>query len=84
MYITTVLEYDDGKQMYDIDLLTKDYMDYGFAINAENGAVLSIDYEWKAAPAPVVGAQPVVTMEQAKTLAAVHAGRTGHSVLQEG
>ena len=80
LYITTELQYDDGKQMYDIDLLTKDYMDYGFAINAENGAVLSIDYEWKAAPAPVVGAQPVVTMEQAKTLAAVHAGRTVDTV----
>lgn len=80
LYITTELEYDDGKQMYDIELLTRDSMDYDFEINAENGAVLSIDYEWKAAPAPAVGAQPVVTMEQAKTLAAVHAGRTVDTV----
>lgn len=80
LYIEAELDYDDGKQIYEVDLLTKDYVKYDFDINAEDGSVLSVEYKWKAAPMPGAGTQAAVTLEQAKTLAASHAGLTVDAV----
>lgn len=80
LYIAAELDHDDGKQIYEVDLLTKDYREYDFDIYAENGAVLNVDYEWKAAPSNTAATPAVVTLEQAKAFAAAHAGLTAEAV----
>ncbi len=80
LYIAAKLDHDDGKQIYEVDLLTNDYREYDFDIYAESGAVLSVSYEWKAAPVNGTAAPATVTLEQAKTFAAAHAGLTADTV----
>ena len=80
LYMEAKLDYDDGKQIYEVDFLTKDYVEYDFDINAEDGTILYIEYDWKTAPISELGAKETVTLEQAKTLAIAHAGQTAETV----
>lgn len=80
LYMETKLDNEDGKQIYEVDFLTKNYVEYDFDINAEDGTILYIEYEWKSAPISELGAKETVTLEQAKTLAITHAGQTAEAV----
>ncbi len=79
-FIKAELDDDDGRLIYDVDFLTQNYVEYDFDIDAASGAVINIKYDWKAAPVSGTNAQATVTTEQAKTLAATHAGQTTGSV----
>jgi len=39
------LEYDDGRQIYDVEFITSDYQEYDYEIDAQTGTVLSYDYD---------------------------------------
>ena len=80
LYMEVELDHDDGMQIYEVELLTDDYREYGFEINAENGAVLKMEYEWEAAPVAKTGAVATVTLEQAKALAIAHAAQSVEGV----
>ncbi len=80
LYMEAKMDYNDGKQIYEVDFLTKNYVEYDFDINAEDGTILYIEYEWKSAPISELGAKETVTLEQAKTLAITHAGQKAEAV----
>lgn len=44
-YIGAELDYDDGKQVYDVEFFTADYKEYDYEINATTGEVISMDYD---------------------------------------
>ncbi len=83
LYITAKADHDDGRQIYEVELLTGNYMSYEFEINAADGAVLHVDCEWDGAPRAAVGTQATVTPEQARALAIAHAGLTADAVTFE-
>lgn len=44
-FAKTKLEYDDGKQIYDVEFYTADYKEYDYEIDAYTGKVLSYDFD---------------------------------------
>lgn len=68
------LDRHDGRLIYEIEFLTSDFKEYDFDIDAESGAILDMEYEWKAAPTSGYGTQATITLEDAKTLAITHTG----------
>ena len=44
-FVRSHLDWDDGRQVYDVEFYTKDYREYDYEIDAYTGAVLSYDYD---------------------------------------
>lgn len=44
-FIRAHLDWDDGRQVYDVEFFTPDYTEYDYEIDAYSGAVLSFDYD---------------------------------------
>ena len=44
-FLKAKLDWDDGRQVYEIEFYTKDYREYDYEIDAKTGAVLSYDYD---------------------------------------
>ena len=44
-FVRSHLEWDDGRQVYDVEFYTKDYQEYDYEIDARTGAVLSFDQD---------------------------------------
>ena len=44
-FIENKLEWDDGRQVYDIEFYTSDYKEYDYTIDAVSGNVLEFDYD---------------------------------------
>lgn len=82
-FLEAELDSDDGRQIYEVEFLTQNFVEYDFDIDAASGAVIKVSYDWKAAPVSGTNAQAAVTAEQAKALAAAHAGQTTDSVTFE-
>ena len=45
IYISTKLDYDDGRKVYDVEFLTEDLEEYDYEISAATGDILDMDYE---------------------------------------
>lgn len=45
LYISTKLEYEDGRKVYDVEFLTEDLEEYDYEISASTGDILDMDYE---------------------------------------
>lgn len=45
LYISTKLEYEDGRRVYDVEFLTEDLEEYDYEISASTGDILDMDYE---------------------------------------
>ena len=39
------LDYDDGRQRYDVEFYTADYAEYDYEIDADTGRIMDVDYE---------------------------------------
>ena len=67
-FLRSYLEWDDGRQVYDVEFYTADYQEYDYEIDALTGAVLSYDYD-----AEYYGGQSgtgtAITAEEAKAIA---------------
>ena len=67
-FLRSYLEWDDGRQVYDVEFYTADYQEYDYEIDALTGAVLSYDYD-----AEYYGGQSgtgtTITAEEAKAMA---------------
>lgn len=61
---------DDGTAVFKVEFVTKDYEEYEYKIQAEDGAVLSAEYERNTFP--VSGTE--VTLDEAKDTVLTHAG----------
>lgn len=44
-FIRSHLDYDDGRQCYDVEFYTADYKEYDYEIDANTGDVISYDYD---------------------------------------
>jgi len=94
-FVKAGLDWDDGRQHYDVEFYTADYTEYDYDIDAYTGAVLSFDKdaEYYTPPAtdpgtqqspnneqtPTVGKQ-VISKEEAKKAALSHAGISADQV----
>ena len=54
-FVRATLEWDDGRQVYDVEFYTSDYKEYDYEIDAASGAVLSFDYDADHYTAPSSG-----------------------------
>ena len=67
-FLTCQLEYDDGRQLYDVEFYTSAGQEYDYEIDAATGAVLQYDYDAEHALPQTSGGQNL-TAEQAKQVA---------------
>ncbi len=44
-FVKTEVDYDDGRQIYEVSFLTEDHIEYDYDISAENGSILKIEYD---------------------------------------
>ena len=67
-FVRSRLDYDDGRQRYDVEFYTADYAEYDYEIDASTGEVLSYDYDAEGYTAPAAGTS-AITAEQAQQIA---------------
>jgi len=72
-FVKAGLDWDDGRQHYDVEFYTADYTEYDYDIDAYTGAVLSFDKdaEYYTPPATDPGTQITADEAKAKALAQV-------------
>lgn len=49
-FVRSRLDWEDGRQVYDVEFYTSDYKEYDYEIDATTGEVLSYDYDAEATP----------------------------------
>ena len=67
-FVKSKLDWDDGRQVYDVEFYTRDYKEYDYEIDASTGEVVSYDFdaEGYAPPATGNGQSGTITADQAK------------------
>ena len=83
-YINVKTDWEDGRQVYDVEFYTKDYREYDYEISAWTGEIISRDYDaesrgerWAKAGAErreAAAGTAVLTAEEAKAAALKDAG----------
>ena len=73
-FIRSHLDYDDGRQVYDVEFYTADYTEYDYEIDARTGEVLSFDYdaEYYQPTRPSGDASSYIGLDEAKRIALSH------------
>lgn len=74
-FIRAEQDWDDGRNIYEVEFLTKSQEEYDYELLAENGDILAIDYEKKATTVTSDKNGTELTMKQAEELALKHAGQ---------
>lgn len=62
------LDWDDGRQVYDVEFFTADGKEYDYEIDAATGEVLSYDYDAERQAAATSGSTSSITEAEAKAL----------------
>lgn len=75
------LDYDDGKQVYDVEFYTGNREEYDYEIDAYSGAVISYDYEIKGSAAS--SGTSTITEADAKKLALAQVPGAAESDIRE-
>ena len=71
-FLRSYLEWDDGRQVYDVEFYTADYQEYDYEIDASTGDVLSFDYDaehYDRPSASAGGSSAAITADQAREIA---------------
>ncbi|MDY3710843.1 MAG: PepSY domain-containing protein [Agathobaculum sp.] len=70
-FVKSYLDWDDGRQVYEVEFYTADYKEYDYEIDAYSGKVLSYDYdaEYYTPPAKTGNSTGSITADAAKDLA---------------
>lgn len=82
-YIKAELEREDGRQVYDVEFLTKDYKEYDYELDAEKGTILHYDSEAERSfykDIPQEKRRAEVSLDKAKEIALQHAGKAAKDV----
>lgn len=82
-YITAKRDYEDGKQVYDVEFYTKDYREFDYEIRTEDGAVISCDYDAETNFWRTISEKDrtvSVTEEKAREIALKNAGKKEEEV----
>ena len=68
-FVRSRLDWEDGRQVYDVEFYTSDYKEYDYEIDATTGEVLSYDYDAEGyAPSADAGTQ-TISADRAKEIA---------------
>lgn len=67
-FIRSKLEFDDGRQCYEVEFYGTDYTEYDYSIDASTGEIVSYDYDAEGY-APPVSSSTAITADQAKEIA---------------
>ena len=69
-FVRVKLDWEDGRQVYEVEFYTSDYKEYDYEIDARTGEVLSFDYdaEWYDGPAQG-GSGSYIGQDKAKSIA---------------
>ena len=67
-FVRSHLDWDDGRQVYDVEVYTADYTEYDYEIDASSGAVLSYDFDAEGYDRPTPGTT-TISADQAKEIA---------------
>ena len=73
-FVKTEVDYDDGRQIYEVSFLTEDHIEYDYDISAENGSILKIEYDAETKFYQGNRSGKAITLSQAKEKALDHAG----------
>ena len=68
-FIKSKLDWDDGRQVYDVEFYTSDYKEYDYEIDASTGSILSYDYDAESYTPPATSSGTAITADQAKQIA---------------
>ena len=68
-FVQCKLDWDDGRQVYDVEFYTTDYKEYDYEIDAATGAVISFDYDADHYTPPQTGTGTLIGVEKAKSIA---------------
>ena len=83
-FIRAQLDWDDGRQVYDVEFYDGDYTEYDYEIDASSGTILSYDHDADHYNPPATntgsGTTTSITADQAKEIALNHAGLTAGQV----
>ena len=76
------LDWENGRQVYEVEFYTSDYKEYDYEIDASTGAIVSYDYdaEYYSRPSNGGSATASITAERAREIALNHAGLTASQV----
>ena len=67
-FLKSRLDWDDGRQVYDIEFYTASYEEYDYEIDAATGAIVSCDYDAEGYTPPASGTT-TITADRAKEIA---------------
>ena len=78
------LDWENGRQVYEVEFYTSDYKEYDYEIDASTGAIVSYDYDAEYYSRPSTGGSTgttaSITADRAKEIALNHAGLTASQV----
>ncbi len=66
-FVKSKLDWEDGRQVYEVEFYTADYREYDYEIDAVTGDVISFDYDAEGYTPPKTGGE--LTADEAKALA---------------
>lgn len=67
-FIKSRLDWDDGRQVYDVEFYTSDYKEYDYEIDATTGSIVSYDYDAESYTPPV-SSGTTISADKAKQIA---------------
>ena len=67
-FIKSKLDYDDGRQVYDVEFYTSDYKEYDYEIDASTGKIVSYDFDAESYSPPATSGN-AISADQAKQIA---------------
>ncbi len=82
-FIFAKTDWEHGVQVYDVEFITKDYKEYDYEIKADDGTVMSYDYDAEQSfysSIPTDRRNIQIDVEKAKEIALDHAGRNAADV----
>ena len=82
-FIRSHLDYDDGRQCYDVEFYTADYKEYDYEILAADGTILSYDADiegYRIPSSTSTSSSGYIGVERAKEIALQHAGLSSSGV----
>ena len=68
-FIKSKLDWDDGRQVYDVEFYTSDYKEYDYEIDASTGKIISYDYDADSYTPPATSSGNAITADEAKQIA---------------
>lgn len=68
-FVRSRLDWENGRQVYDVEFYTSDYKEYDYEIDANTGEILSYDYDAEGYAPPTASGSQVISADRAKEIA---------------